>query len=254
MTGSHPAEEPHDLVQSVSRALRVLEEVTRSKGPITVKALARRTELNLSTTYHLVRTLAYEGYLLRQQDGRYDVGPEVPRRFRDLRTTMDRPPDAHRVLSHLASTTHRSAYLAGFVGDRIMITDLVEGSASPYLEDIEVGLEAAAHATALGKALLATLPTARRRRYLAEQGMRPFTRRTTVDVDALEHELATAGPGRVVLDRGHFRDEVTCAATLVGRGAGQASWWAVAVSERGEEITDDVISHLFRAAKDLTVS
>jgi len=252
MTDNHPVDEPNDLVQSVSRALRVLEEVTRSNGPITVKALARRTDLNLSTTYHLVRTLAYEGYLVRQQDGRYDVGPEVPRRFCDLRSTLEKSPDAHHVLRHLASTTQRSAYLARFIGDRIMITDLVEGSASPYLEDIEVGLEAAAHATALGKALLATLPRARRHQYLAEQGMRPFTRRTVTDPDALDDELATVGPGLPVLDHGHFREHVTCAATLVPCG-GEDSWWALAVSERGQRISDAVIDHMLRAAQDLTV-
>lgn len=129
----------------------------------------------------------------------------------------------------------------------------MEGSASPYLEDIEVGLEAAAHATALGKALLSTLPKGRRRRYLTDQGMRPSTRRTTVDLDALDGELAAVGPGRPVLDQGNFRDQVTCAAALVGRGGSEDSWSAVAVSERGEQITDAVIGHMLRAAEELTV-
>ena len=50
---------PEDLVQSVSKALHVLEVVTHSPG-LPVKAIARRSGLNLSTTYHLVRTLAYD--------------------------------------------------------------------------------------------------------------------------------------------------------------------------------------------------
>jgi hypothetical protein len=36
--------------------------------------------------------------------------------------------------------------------------DLAEGDRSPWLEDLQPGLETAAHAIALGKALLATLP------------------------------------------------------------------------------------------------
>jgi len=51
------------------------------------------------------------------------------------------------------------------------------GEQSPYLEDLEVGLPAAAHATAAGKALLSTMPSSRRRSYLEEQGLRPFTAR-----------------------------------------------------------------------------
>jgi hypothetical protein len=43
-------DEPSDLVRSVSRAFRVLEEVGASRAPLTVKAIARRCQLNLSTT------------------------------------------------------------------------------------------------------------------------------------------------------------------------------------------------------------
>lgn len=252
MTGRRTDDQPGDLVQSVSRALRVLEEVARFNEPVTVKAVARRAQLNLSTTYHLIRTLAYEGYLVRHQDGRYVVGPEVVRRFRDLQATMDRPPRAHAVLVRLASVTDRSAYLGRFVRGRILITDLVEGKESPYLEDIEVGLEAAAHATAVGKALLSTLPSRQRRRYLLEQGLRPFTRRTTTDVDRLEQEIASLDATRPIVEHGQFRNDVACAAALVSRREPAEPWWALVVSSRGEEIEPDVMAELLCAAADLS--
>lgn len=69
-------EEPRDFVQSVGRALRILEVVSVGP-PLTVKAIARRSALNLSTTYHLVRTLAYRGYLTRLSDGTYVAGEAV---------------------------------------------------------------------------------------------------------------------------------------------------------------------------------
>ena len=43
------------------------------------------------------------------------------------------------------------------------------------LEDLIVGFDDGAHATALGKALLSTLPPARRRRYLRDSGLRRVT-------------------------------------------------------------------------------
>ncbi len=55
-----PLAEPSDLIRSVSRALRVLESVGRAPRGLTVKQIARRCELTVATTYHLVRTLAYE--------------------------------------------------------------------------------------------------------------------------------------------------------------------------------------------------
>ena len=79
-----PQAEPADLIRSVSRALRVLESVGATPRGLTVKQIARRCELTVATTYHLVRTLAYEGYVVRRDDGTYGVGLEVSDRYREL--------------------------------------------------------------------------------------------------------------------------------------------------------------------------
>jgi DNA-binding IclR family transcriptional regulator len=59
-----------------------------------VKVIARRYELHLSTAYHLVRTLCYEGYLVRVADGGYVAGSEVAERFHDLMGALRRPAKA----------------------------------------------------------------------------------------------------------------------------------------------------------------
>ena len=57
------------LIQSVQRALHVMEALAGRNGRATVKQLARDTGLALPTTSHLVRTLAHEGYISRLDDG-----------------------------------------------------------------------------------------------------------------------------------------------------------------------------------------
>ena len=133
--------EPTDLIQSVSRALRVLEQVTQADHPMPVKAIARRCGLNLSTTYHLMRTLCYEGYLVREADGSYTVGPQVAERFHELVGSFQRPPSATTVLQHLAASCGHTAYLARVSADRMVIVDVAEGPYSPWLEDLQVGLD-----------------------------------------------------------------------------------------------------------------
>ncbi len=98
------ASEPTDLIQSVSRALRVLEQVAQAERPLPVKVIARRCGLNLSTTYHLIRTLCYEGYLIRQADRTYALGSQLAERFHELVGSFQRPPSASAVLRHLAAT------------------------------------------------------------------------------------------------------------------------------------------------------
>lgn len=241
---------PTDLIQSVSRALRILEQVTQADRPLPAKALARRCGLNLSTTYHLVRTLCYEGYLVRQADGSYAAGPEVAGRFHELVGSFQRPPSAAAVLQHLAAGCQHSAFLARVDADRMIVVGVAEGPRSPWLEDLQVGLDAAAHATALGKALLAALPRAAKGRVLAAQGLRPFTRRTTTDARAIEAELRGVRPGDVVTEHGEFRDDVACA-SIATTPRGSDGWWAIGVSTRGLDLPAPLLAQLRIAAADL---
>ncbi|MGC5051110.1 IclR family transcriptional regulator [Micromonospora sp. DT48] len=209
-----PLAEPSDLIRSVSRALRVLESVGRAPRGLTVKQIARRCELTVATTYHLVRTLAYEGYVIRREDGTYIVGLEVADRYRELVAAF-RSPAVGESLRRVALETGWSHVLGRFVGGQVAITAVAEGSRSPYLEDLVPGFDEGAHATALGKALLATLTTEQRQRYLREYGMRPFTSATLTTPEAFEADL-TAGERRgMQLELGQFRQGVACAAVLV---------------------------------------
>jgi DNA-binding IclR family transcriptional regulator len=243
---------PDDFVQSVGRALRILETVSETPA-LQVKAIARRCRLNLSTTYHLVRTLAYEGYLVRLADGSYVVGNEVARRFHDLMDSLDRPPASTDVLRALVDHTRLSAYLGTVSGASVIVAECVEGPRSPYLEDFESGLEVAAHATALGKALLASMPRGERRQFLRQHEMCPFTARTRVDPIELDRELDAYPRNGVVVEHGEFRDEVACAATLVpSDGAGAR--WALVVSVRGMSLPAGLDSELALAARHLAAS
>lgn len=207
---------PTDLIQSVSRAFRILEEVGENQAGLHAKEIALRCGLARPTAYHLLRTLCYEGYLFRRPNGSYALGMKIADRFRDLVTSMERPPNIHEVLRDLAETTGHTAYFTQVVDGQIVITDLFEGPHSPLLEDLVVGFDEGAHATAIGKALLSTIPLRTRRAYLKEQGLRPFTSNTIVDEDRLHHELAIFARAGVFTEQEQYRPEVCCAAVVVG--------------------------------------
>lgn len=220
---------PSDLIQSVSRALRILEVVGASPGGVSPKAVARRCQLRLPTAYHLMRTLDYEGYLSRLPSGDYVLGLEIADRFRDLMSALARPPHADAVLRRIAEATGRSAYLARFVDGRVAIAHVVEAPHSPPLEELIPGFDEGAHATALGKALLSTLEPSGRAAYLRAWGLRPFTARTVAEAGALEGELAAVTDG-VFTEVCQYREGVACAAVLVASGEPADPWWSLGVS------------------------
>lgn len=210
-----PLAEPSDLIRSVSRALRVLEAVGRSPRGLTVKQIARRCELTVATTYHLVRTLAYEGYVIRREDGTYVVGLEIADRFRELVTAFRGPTAIGEMLRKAAIDTGYSHYVGRFVGGRVAVAAVAEGPRSPYIEELLPGFDEATHATALGKALLATLTADQRARYLKEFGMRPYTPATLVTPDALDADLAAGDKRGMHIEIGQYRPGVACASVLV---------------------------------------
>ena len=127
MVVRHPNEEPSDLIRSVSRALRVLEAVGQTPRGLTVKQIARRCELTTATTYHLIRTLAYEGYVTRRDDGTYTVGLEVADRFRELVAAFQGPPSVGEALRAAAQGSGLSHYLGTFVGGQVVLAGVAEG-------------------------------------------------------------------------------------------------------------------------------
>ena len=211
----HPHGEPSDLIRSVSRALRVLEAVGAAPRGLTVKQIARRCDLTTATTYHLVRTLAYEGYVIRREDGTYIVGLEIADRFRELTAAFRGPADTMDALRRSATETGYSHYLGRFIGGQIVISCLAEGPQSPYVEDLVPGFDDGAHATALGKALLATLSADQRLRYVKDWGMRVFTPTTFTQPEALETDLAAGERRGMQVEINQYRPGLGCAAVTV---------------------------------------
>jgi DNA-binding IclR family transcriptional regulator len=190
-------------------------EIIGSEPGLTVKQMARRLELNPTTAYHLIRTLVYEGYLIRDDLGNYTMGPAVSDRFRDLARALRGPDSVVMALRRAVAESGYSHYLAKFIGGRVSVAAVFEGPHSPWLEDMVPGFDDGAHATALGKALLAMLQPHRRERYLRESGMRAFTDKTLTDPAVLEADLVAGRKRGMQIETGQYRAGVACAAVPV---------------------------------------
>ena len=65
------------LLLTLDRGIRVLEEIAHSDGRATAKTLSASLEINLGTTYQLLRTLQANGYVNRRAGGRYQLGARI---------------------------------------------------------------------------------------------------------------------------------------------------------------------------------
>jgi DNA-binding IclR family transcriptional regulator len=86
---------PSDLIQSVWRALGILETVGSSQGLKTTEIAAKCGMLR-DTAIHLINTLAHGRYLTRRDDGRWVLGPAVTARADERATQPQDAPDRSR--------------------------------------------------------------------------------------------------------------------------------------------------------------
>src|SRR5262249_34887367 len=106
-------------------------------------------------------------------------------------------------------------YLGRFIGGRVAVIASAEGTRTPPQEELVPGFDDAAHATALGKALLATLSADQRWRFLKEYGMRAFTAATLTSPEALDADLAAGDRRGMQIEIGQYKPGIACAAVVV---------------------------------------
>ncbi|MFI0373629.1 IclR family transcriptional regulator [Actinomadura sp. 1N219] len=234
------------LIASVQRALHLMEAVASHPSGAPAKLLAREAGLPLATTYHLLRTLAHEGYATRLSDGAWVLGDRVEALHGRSRT--------QRLLAHvrpslmaLRDELGAAAYFSMNVDDEIQLIDVADGPRAPRV-DLWVGFEDAAHATALGKCVLSQFDDARRRDYLSRHPLVDLTPHTITEPGRLIRSLDS--PGGLLFDREEYALGTGCAAVPVTDASG-AVLGALAISCRpGRLGRIEMLAHRMRASAD----
>jgi len=214
-------------VQSVDRALDLLEALVAAEGEVAITALATRTGLHVSTVHRLLATLLRRGYVRQNPEtSRYYAGAKLATlsegrsRFGELRLR------ARPLLRSLTEATRETANL-------VVLDDLqavyIETMPSPQVVRLftAVGNRTPLHATGAGKALLANLPVARRDSLLERLDLRGYTARTIVDRAVLRRTLDDVREKGYALDDEEYDEGVRCVAVAVvtanGRDGANAS-------------------------------
>ncbi len=203
-------------VQSVERAMRLLELLAQSGGASSLTDLAARSQLNISTCHHLLATLLKSGYVAKVPGRRtYALGARVLHLGQAFRRQVDLPQRAQPVLDRLNAATGEAVHLAVLQGDQVVTVAKSEGRQAVRVETGEIGIAEAPHATATGKAMLAWLPEEKARRILAINGMARFTPGTITQADALIEEMRHVRRNGFSLDREEFQPGVVCVGAAV---------------------------------------
>ena len=175
------------MIQSVDRAIRVLTALQGARR-MSLSELSARLDLAPSTTHGIVRTLVEHGMVVQERgSSRYQLGPAVLRLGNVYLDTLELRSKAIPWAEDLA----RRSGLAVRTGV-LLIDDVVIIHHEPRPDGSrqmpEVGIVIPAHATALGKAMLAFRPEDTER-MLASGELRSMTGETLSSPDDVRRQL-----------------------------------------------------------------
>ncbi|AMG84014.1 MULTISPECIES: IclR family transcriptional regulator [Microbacterium] len=242
------AEAEPTLIGSVQRALRLVDIVANSPRPLPAKMLSSITGLTPGTTYNLVRTLVHEGYLSAEPDGLV-LGNRFPSFQQQIGSRGVFLARVRAALRAVTEDVGATAYLSRYADGEIHLVDIVDAVRNPRIE-LWVGLHASAHATALGKQILAALSEEDRLDYLARHRLEELTPRTISDRTALLTQLEQT-PGWAI-DREEYAIGATCVAVPV-IAPGVTASLAVSLPADQAVVNRRLVSNLQRAARRLSV-
>ncbi|MBB96128.1 MAG: IclR family transcriptional regulator [Rhodobacteraceae bacterium] len=194
-------------VQAVDRAITLIETLAEARQELRLQDIARMTGLKVSTCHHLLNTLLRRGYVAKLDKPRaYFLGPRLAEIASMRGARFDIVREARPFLDRLAEDTGAVVRLAAFEGSDLNV--LYETTATGSRAEPR-SLGPAAHATALGKAILAWLPEPEIARVVADHGLAPFTKTSIVSLGELVESLRQVRRhGFAVEDREYREDEI----------------------------------------------
>jgi Transcriptional regulator len=182
-------------VAAVQRAIAILGELADARGELGTNEIARRTGINVSTISRILATLAAGGLVDHvPSTGRYRIGAGIVQLAgaAELNIRSLARPHLEELARHLKKTTTLSV-----PGEHEAFTLDFAQSPLSVRSVAEVGRASVAHATAVGKVVLAYGGT------VPGSGLKAYTERTIVDPAVLEIEVAR------VRDRGGRKRSVS---------------------------------------------
>ncbi|MBI3524214.1 MAG: IclR family transcriptional regulator [Betaproteobacteria bacterium] len=190
----------HYVSRSADRIFSIVEFINAAMEPLGLSDIARGTGLHRATAYRFLSVLEEKGYIYKDPaSGAYSVGQKL---FR-LGTPQVRTVTViHRVrplVRRLAYSTDMTATIGMIEGTQIVICEKVETPRSLKTFPLP-GAWLDAHATALGKAILAFRPQDEVREAYRRHRLHSYTENTITRQDALFANL------EIIRREGHAYD------------------------------------------------
>jgi IclR family transcriptional regulator, KDG regulon repressor len=208
-------------IQSIERAVAILNAFSAETPELGVTELAERLALHKSTVHRFLVNLEAAGLVERNtRTQRYRLGLRIFELGGLVLQQMNLWDEALPFLEGLVRDSGETGHLAVLDSGEAIYIERVEARRALRIPSA-VGRGYPAHATNLGKVLLAYLPSEDLRAVVSARGLAAYTPHTITDPDRLDAELARIRAQGYAVDNEEYDEGLRCIGAPIQDHTGQ---------------------------------
>lgn len=196
-------------VQSIDRALDIIEVLAEERDGLGVTELANRVKLHKSTAHRLLSTLVRRNYVEKTEAGMYRIGLKlieaVSCHINSLELQTEARPYIVDIISHLGLTSH-----LGILDGRDVVYIEKMDVISTVKMYSQIGARVHAYCSALGKCLLSSYSKQELDFLMKECSFRKLTPNTIASMEDFHEEMAKVRRQGWALDDEEFEIGYRC--------------------------------------------
>ena len=245
-----------DHVQSLNRALDIIEVLAVKPEGLGVSEIAKKVNLHKSTAHRLISTLAARGYLKKNNTGNYKIGLKLIESVSCYINSLELQTEARPYLSKITGDLGLTSHLGVLEKDKVVYIEKMDVVSSIKLYN-DIGLRVHAYCSSLGKCLLAKYSKEEVENVLVDCSFIKFTKNTIPSITALHKELYQVRKQGWGMDNEEFKIGHRCIGAPIYDYRGDI---IAAISASGStkiltnDSLDEVIYYVQNTAKEISKS
>ncbi len=250
------SEQPKRLTkknESAVKVIKIIEAMSRRRGPVRLQDIARDSGLPTSTTIRFLNSLIELGYVQQQREtARYALTLKLCRVAGDISQNTSYRDVVRPYMEELTERLSESSCMAVMEGAKALYVDVVDAPDQLLKTLQRIGKSAPLHSTGVGKCLLLGLASRERRSLLEQTPLVRLTEHTHASMESLERDLELSRKRGYALDDEECELGVRCVAAPVSDHSGNIVA-SISISGPSSRITpkriDQIASDLIETAR-----
>ncbi|HHV38070.1 MAG TPA: IclR family transcriptional regulator [Tepidimicrobium sp.] len=231
------------IVQSVDRALSILEVLADYNEGLGVTEISEKVRLHKSTVHRLLATLIYKGYVTQDfKTNKYMITLKLFELGNKKVEEMDILSISKPYIRGLMEKVNEVVHLVVREGNEIVYIDKVEAKNTIRMAST-IGMRSPLYCTSVGKVILAQLPEDEVEEIWSSSKIERLTKNTITNLSVMKKELKKVRKQGYAIDNEENEIGVRCVGAPVFNIFGKVEG-AISVSGPTIRITKDIIEEL----------